>query len=76
MSPLCSRPELSRAAQPLLRPSVSTGGDPVNPRWREAIDSLESFLAYSKRSPNVRELAPLHELAAFVDDNADLLTAA
>jgi hypothetical protein len=48
-------------------------GDPVNPRWRDAIGSLERFLAYSTRSPGVKNLAPLRELATFVHENADLL---
>lgn len=51
-------------------------GDPVNPRWREAIGSLERFLDYSERSPRVKESPPHHELSAFVEENADLLLAA
>lgn len=63
----------ARATRDVAAAFHHAAGDPVNPRWREAIGSLEHFLAYSTRSPGVKNLAPLLELAAFVDENADLL---
>jgi hypothetical protein len=51
-------------------------GDPVNPRWRDAIGSLERFLDYSKRSSSVKESLPQTELSTFVEENADLLVPA
>jgi hypothetical protein len=62
----------ARATRDVAAAFHHAAGDPVNPRWRDAIGSLEHFLAYSKRSHNVNS-APLRELAAFVDENADLL---
>ncbi|HEX4014472.1 MAG TPA: hypothetical protein VHX17_11400 [Candidatus Cybelea sp.] len=63
----------ARATHDLAAAFHHAAGDPVNPRWRDAIGSLERFLRYSKRSPNVKGMPPLRELAAFVDENADLL---
>lgn len=66
----------ARATRDVAAAFHHAAGDPVNPRWRDAIDSLERFLTYTKRSPNVRGLAPLRELTAFVAENSDLLVAA
>lgn len=63
----------ARATRDVAAAFHHAAGDPVNPRWRDAIGSLERFLAYSTRSPGVKNLPSLHELAAFVDENADLL---
>src|ERR1700722_13700617 len=63
----------ARATRDVAAAFHHAAGDPVNPRWRDAIGSLERFLAYSTRSPGVKNLASLRELATFVDENADLL---
>jgi hypothetical protein len=63
----------ARATRDVAAAFHHAAGDPINPRWQEAIGSLERFLAYTKRSPGLGSSEPLAELAAFVDDNADLL---
>ncbi|HEY6327618.1 MAG TPA: hypothetical protein VIW73_14020 [Candidatus Cybelea sp.] len=66
----------ARATRDIADAFHHAAGDPASSRWREALGSLERFLDYSKRSPNVLESAPLRELTAFVGENADLLAAA
>ncbi|HEY1882422.1 MAG TPA: hypothetical protein VGG51_05215 [Candidatus Cybelea sp.] len=66
----------ARATHDVAAAFHHAAGDPVNPRWRDAIGSLEHFLVYSERSPGAKNLEPLQELATFVDENADLLLSA
>ncbi len=53
----------ARATRDIAAAFHHAAGDPLNPRWREAMGSLERFLGYSERSPNVLNSAPLRELA-------------
>jgi hypothetical protein len=66
----------ARATRDIADAFHHAAGDPASSRWREALGSLERFLDYSKRSPNVLNSTPLRELTAFVEENVDLLTAA
>lgn len=66
----------ARATRDVAAAFHHAAGDPIDPRWQEAIGSLKRFLAYTKRSPAIGNSKPLHELAAFVDENADALLAA
>ncbi len=66
----------ARATRDIADAFHHAAGDPVSSRWREAMGSLERFLGYSKRSPNVTNSASLRELAALVRENADVLAAA
>jgi hypothetical protein len=66
----------ARATRDIADALHHSAGDPASTRWREAMESLERFLRYSERSPNVRNFAPLRELTALVRENADLLAAA
>jgi hypothetical protein len=63
----------ARATQDVAAAFYHAAGDPVNPRWRTAIDSLKRFIGYSQRSDGVRNSVPFSELASFVVENADLL---
>jgi hypothetical protein len=65
----------ARATRDVTDAFYHAAGDPASSRWREAIASVESFLSYSRRSPNLRDSEPLNELAAFVKENSDLLAA-
>lgn len=66
----------ARATRDVADAFHHAAGDPANPRWREAVESVERFLSYSRRSLRVRHSAPVHELTRFVEENADLLAAA
>jgi hypothetical protein len=66
----------ARATRDIADAFHHAAGNPASSRWQEALGSLERFLDYSQRSPNVLESAPLRELTAFVRENADLLAAA
>ncbi len=66
----------ARATRDIADAFHHAAGDPASSRWREAMDSLERFLDYSRRSPKVLNSAPLRELSAFVMENSDLLAAA
>jgi len=66
----------ARATRDVAAAFHHAAGDPANPRWRDAVESVERFLGYSGRSLRLRDSVPLHELAAFVNENADLFAAA
>lgn len=66
----------ARATRDVADAFHHAAGDPVNPRWRDAVESVERFLGYSRRSLGIRDSAPVRELTLFVEENADLLTAA
>ncbi len=66
----------ARATRDIADAFHHAAGDPASSRWREAMGSLERFLDYSTRSPNVLNSAPLRELRALVTENSDLLAAA
>jgi hypothetical protein len=65
----------ARATRDVADAFHHAAGDPTSLRWREAVESLERFLGYSKRAPNPLDSAPVRELVAFVTENADLLAA-
>jgi hypothetical protein len=47
-------------------------GVPDDPRWADALTSLETFLEYCEASPKTRESDALLELRGFIAENADL----
>jgi hypothetical protein len=66
----------ARATRDVADAFYHAAGDPVSPRWREAIESVERFLNYTTRFVGVRHSKPFYDLSAFVHENADLLRAA
>ncbi len=60
----------ARATRDVASALHHAAGDPANPRWHDAIESLEHFLNYPARSPEARASSQLLELRAFVEENA------
>jgi hypothetical protein len=47
-------------------------GVPNDPRWTDALTSLQAFLEYFDASPKMRDSVALVELRSFIAENADL----
>ncbi|HTU82125.1 MAG TPA: hypothetical protein VMF61_08350 [Candidatus Acidoferrales bacterium] len=66
----------ARATRDVADALHHAAGTPADPRWHDAIRSVDEFTALCRTQPRVARLPALAQLRRFVDENADLAESA